>query len=102
MGCRNFPDMAGPPDISLEAVTAIIRYEAPESVRWPEDPEWVKLEYVYHEKKRFHQNFSFEVFKGFVEEEKVRGQFRFQVFTDPEGTVWAKSVSRKERRTNRR
>ena len=94
--------MQGLPNVSLEAVTAIIRYEAPESVRWPQDQEWVKLEYIYHEKKRYHRNYSFEVFKGIVEEEKERGQFRFKIYTDPEGAVWAKSVSRNERRTNRR
>ena len=90
-----------PRDINLEAVTAIIRYEAPEQARWPQDPQWVSLDYIYTTKKRFHRNYSIEVFKIAIEQEMDRGQPRFQVYTDTEGAVWVKSVSRNERRANR-
>ena len=91
-----------PHDLNLATVTAIIRYEAPETVRWPQDPEWVLLSYVYESKKRFHKNYSFEIFQQIVEQEMDREQSRFNVFTDAEGKVWAKSVSRNDRRANRR
>ena len=71
-----------PLDINLEAVTAIIRYEAPEQARWPQDPQWVSLNYIYTTKKRFHKNYSIEIFKHFIEQEMDRGQPRFRVYTD--------------------
>ena len=90
-----------PHDLNLEAVTAIIRYEPPETVRWPQDPDWVSLHYIYNSKKRFHRNYSFEIFQQIVEQERDKGQPRFRVYADAEGTVWAKSVSRNDRRANR-
>ena len=74
-----------PHNVSLEAVTAIIRYEAPESARWPQDPEWVNFAYVYNAKKRFYKSVSLEFSKHVIEEEMDRGQPRFLVFTDSEG-----------------
>ena len=90
-----------PHDLNLAAVTAIIRYEAPDTARWPQDKEWVCLNYIYNTKKRFHRNYTFETFQQIIEQEKDRGQPRFRVFTDSDGTVWIKSVSRNNRRANR-
>jgi hypothetical protein len=95
-------EIQGPlPDLNLEAVTAIIRYEAPEQARWPQDPQWVNLNYIYTTKKRFHKNFSIDIFKQVIEQEMDRGQPRFRVYTDPEGVAWVRSVHRNERRANR-
>ena len=78
-----------PHDLNLEAVTAITRYEAPETVRWPQDPDWVSLHYIYNSKKRIHRNYSFEIFqqiegtKGNLDSEStrtLRGRFGLSLF----------------------